>query len=39
VAIQKIVFPVVLLIGRILGKYRGDNWPGSPASSTGAPEK
>jgi len=39
VAIQKIVFPVVLLIGRILGKYRGDNWPGSPASSTGAPQK
>ena len=39
VAIQKVVFPVVLLIGRILGKYRGDNWPGSPASSTGAPEK
>jgi len=39
VAIQKIVFPVVLLIGHILGKYRGDNWPGSPASSTGAPEK
>ena len=39
VAIQKIVFPVVLLIGLILGKYRGDNWPGSPASCTGAPEE
>ena len=38
-AIQKIVFPVVLLIGLILGKYRGDNWPGSPASCTGAPEE
>jgi hypothetical protein len=37
-AIQRIVFPLVLLIGRILGKYRGDNWPGSPASCTGAPE-
>ena len=37
-AIQRIVFPVVLLVGRILGKYRGDNWPGSPASCTGAPE-
>jgi quercetin dioxygenase-like cupin family protein len=36
--IQRIVFPVVLLIGRILGKYRGDSWPGSPASCTGAPE-
>ena len=39
VAIQKIVFPVVLFIGRILGKYRGDNWPASPASCTGAPEE
>ncbi|MBZ5641259.1 MAG: cupin domain-containing protein [Acidobacteriia bacterium] len=37
-AIQRIVFPVVLLAGRVLGKYRGDNWPGSPASCTGAPE-
>ena len=31
-AIQRIVFPVVLFIGRILGKYRGSNWPGSPES-------
>jgi len=38
VALQKIVLPVVVLIGQILGKYRGDNWPGSPASCTGAPE-
>jgi hypothetical protein len=30
---------VVLFIGLILGKYRGDSWPGSPASCTGAPEK
>ena len=37
-AIQRIVFPLVLLVGRILGKYRGDRWPGSPASCTGAPE-
>ena len=37
-AIQRIVFPLVLLVGRILGKYRGDSWPGSPASCTGAPE-
>lgn len=36
-AVQRIVFPLVLLIGRVLGKYRGDSWPGSPASSTGAP--
>jgi hypothetical protein len=38
VVIQKIVFPVVVLIGNILGKYRGDNWPGSPRTCTGAPE-
>ena len=35
--IQKIVFPVLLFIGRILGKYRGTNWPGSPESCPGAP--
>lgn len=37
-AVQRILFPVVLLVGRALGKYRGENWPGSPASCTGAPE-
>ena len=37
-AIQRVVFPLVLLVGRMLGKYRGDSWPGSPASCTGAPE-
>ena len=36
--IQRIVFPVVLFVGRILGKYSGDDWPGSPASCQGAPE-
>ena len=36
-AIQRIVFPAVLFIGRILGKYRGSNWPGSPESCPGAP--
>ena len=36
--IQRIVFPVVVLVGHVLGKYRGDAWPGSPASCTGAPE-
>jgi mannose-6-phosphate isomerase-like protein (cupin superfamily) len=36
--VQRILFPVVLLIGRILGKYRGERWPGSPESCTGAPE-
>ena len=36
-AIQRIVFPIILLVGRILGKYQGDGWPGSPASCIGAP--
>jgi len=36
-AIQRILLPVVLMIGRILGKYRGSNWPGSPESCPGAP--
>ena len=37
-AIQRVVFPLIVFVGRVLGKYRGDNWPGSPASCTGAPE-
>ena len=36
-AIQRIVLPVLLFIGRILGKYRGSSWPGSPDSRAGAP--
>jgi quercetin dioxygenase-like cupin family protein len=36
-AVQRIVFPVILLIGRVLGKYRGSSWPGSPESCPGAP--
>jgi mannose-6-phosphate isomerase-like protein (cupin superfamily) len=36
--IQRILFPIVLLVGRALGKYRGADWPGSPESCTGAPE-
>ena len=35
--IQRIVFPLIVFIGRILGKYRGSSWPGSPESCTGAP--
>lgn len=35
--VQKIVFPVVLVIGHALGKYRGSSWPGSPESCPGAP--
>lgn len=37
VAIQRILFPVVLLIGRVLGKYKGKSWPGCPETCTGAP--
>jgi quercetin dioxygenase-like cupin family protein len=36
-AIQRIIFPVLLMIGRVLGKYRGSSWPGSPESCPGAP--
>jgi len=35
--VQRVLFPLVLMIGRILGKYRGTDWPGSPESCTGAP--
>src|SRR5262249_54856120 len=35
--IQRTVFPLIVLIGTILGKYRGTNWPGSPESCPGAP--
>ena len=34
--IQRIVFPLVVLVGCILGKYRGAHWPGSPESCPGA---
>ena len=37
VAIQRILFPVVLLIGHILGKYKGRDWPGCPEACNGAP--
>ncbi len=36
-AVQRFLLPVLLFIGRILGKYRGANWPGSPESCPGAP--
>jgi len=35
--IQRILLPVVLIIGRFLGKYNGSSWPGSPESCPGAP--
>ncbi len=36
--VQRVLFPLVVMIGRLLGKYRGAEWPGCPASCTGAPE-
>ncbi|MFI5165607.1 MAG: cupin domain-containing protein [Thermoanaerobaculales bacterium] len=38
VAVQRMIVPLVVLLGHTLGKYRGEAWPGSPASCTGAPE-
>jgi mannose-6-phosphate isomerase-like protein (cupin superfamily) len=37
VTVQRILFPSVLLVGRILGKYQGTSWPGCPESCNGAP--
>jgi hypothetical protein len=36
-AVLRVVFPLILMAGRLLGKYRGTGWPGSPESCTGAP--
>jgi quercetin dioxygenase-like cupin family protein len=36
-AVQRLVFPVILWVGRLLGKYRGSSWPGSPESCPAAP--
>jgi len=35
--IQRVIFPLILFVGRVLGKYRGSSWPGSPESCPGAP--
>ncbi|HKR85442.1 MAG TPA: cupin domain-containing protein [Terriglobales bacterium] len=37
VVVQRILFPVVLLIGHVLGKYKGSGWPGCPETCAGAP--
>jgi mannose-6-phosphate isomerase-like protein (cupin superfamily) len=36
-AVQGILFPIVVLVGTVLGKYRGTAWPGCPSRCTGAP--
>ena len=35
--IQAVLFRVVVAIGTLLGRYRGEAWPGCPARCTGAP--
>lgn len=36
-AVQRILFPIVVLLGTALGKYRGTAWPGCPSRCPGAP--
>jgi hypothetical protein len=36
-AVQRILFPIVVLLGTVLGKYRGTAWPGCPSRCAGAP--
>lgn len=35
--VQKILFPTVIAIGTLLGKYRGTDWPGCPERCNEAP--
>jgi len=35
-AVRSVVFPAVVFVGWLLGKYRGDAWPGAPKSCPGA---
>ena len=36
-SIQAVLFPAVGLLGTILGRYRGTDWPGCPTRCIGAP--
>jgi mannose-6-phosphate isomerase-like protein (cupin superfamily) len=36
-AIQAILFPIVVAVGTLFGRYRGTQWPGCPVRCTGAP--
>jgi hypothetical protein len=38
VAVQAILFRAVIVLGTLLGRCRGTEWPGCPARCTGAPE-
>src|SRR5262245_45041366 len=35
--IQAVVIPLIVLVGTLLGRYRGTDWPGSPARCRDAP--
>ena len=35
--VQAVLFRVVMVVGTVLGRYRGTEWPGCPARCTGAP--
>lgn len=35
--VRALLFPAARLLGTLLGRYRGDDWPGCPARCRGAP--
>lgn len=35
--LQKVMLPLIVGIGTLLGRYRGTDWPGCPSRCTGAP--
>ena len=35
--IQAVLFRAIVAVGTVLGRYRGDDWPGCPSRCTGAP--
>ena len=35
--LQMLVLPLIVLVGTVLGRYRGTSWPGSPSRCTDAP--
>jgi len=35
--VQRLLFPILIFLGSLFGKYRGTAWPGCPARCPGAP--
>jgi hypothetical protein len=35
--IQAVLFRVIVAVGTLLGRYRGEDWPGCPSRCVGAP--